>query len=52
MLILTQRREAILSIDDGRILVKVVSIEGSRVKLGVVAPKEVRVERLPERRAA
>lgn len=45
MLVLSRKIGESLSIDDGRIEVKVVSIGGDRIRLGIVAPKDVRIMR-------
>lgn len=45
MLVLSRKIGQSLSIDDGRIEVKVVAIRGDRIRLGIVAPKDVRVVR-------
>ncbi len=44
MLVLTRRIGEVIVIDD-RIRVTVVSIDGGKVRLGVAAPPEVRVDR-------
>ena len=49
MLVLTRRVGERVLIDEGKITVTVVEIDGDRVRLGFEAPKSVRIER-PERR--
>ncbi|MDZ4689504.1 MAG: carbon storage regulator [Planctomycetaceae bacterium] len=44
MLVLTRKRGEAIDID-GRIEVRVLSIQGNRVRLGVVAPESVNVRR-------
>jgi len=44
MLVLTRRLGETIVID-GNITVEVVEIDGNRIKLGVTAPREVRVDR-------
>lgn len=45
MLVLSRKRNEEILIDDGRILIRVVRIEGDKVRLGIVAPKDVGIER-------
>ncbi|HUQ70872.1 MAG TPA: carbon storage regulator [Planctomycetaceae bacterium] len=44
MLVLTRKRGEAIEID-GRIEVRVLSIQGNRVRLGIVAPESVNVRR-------
>jgi carbon storage regulator len=47
MLLLTRKVGDAIVID-GRIVVKVIDIQGGRVQLGIEAPKEVEIESAPE----
>ncbi len=45
MLVLTRRIEEALLLDNGRIRIAVLDVQGGRVKLGIEAPQEVSVHR-------
>lgn len=45
MLVLTRKRNEEILIDDGRIKVTVVKVQGQKVRIGVEAPQEVSVQR-------
>lgn len=44
MLILTRKKDEVIVID-GRIRVKLVEVRGDKVRIGIEAPPEVRVDR-------
>lgn len=45
MLVLTRSPGQVLSLDGGRITVKVVEVDGRQVKIGIDAPRDVDVHR-------
>jgi carbon storage regulator len=45
MLVLSRKIEEAILLDGGRIRIAVLEVQGSRVKLGIEAPREVNVQR-------
>lgn len=45
MLVLSRKKNEKIVIDNGRIVVQVVEVRGDRVRIGIVAPREVPVYR-------
>ena len=45
MLVVSRKKEETVVIDDGRIVVTLVAIKGDRARLGIEAPREIRVDR-------
>jgi carbon storage regulator len=45
MLVLSRKIEEAILLDGGRIRIAVLEVQGSRVKLGIEAPREVSVQR-------
>jgi len=45
MLVLSRRSQERIYLDDGRIEVAVLKVEGNRVRLGITAPPEVSIRR-------
>lgn len=45
MLVLSRQQDEGIVIDGGRIVIKVLEITGKQVRLGIEAPKEVRIKR-------
>lgn len=48
MLVLRRKRDEVICIGDA-IRITIIAIEGDRVKLGIVAPREIEVDRLEVR---
>jgi carbon storage regulator len=46
MLVLTRPLDTWISLEDGRIKIKVVQIKGKQIRLGIVCDKSIRIDRL------
>lgn len=45
MLVLTRKKNEQILCDGGPIVIRVVAVEGGRVKLGIIAPRDVNIVR-------
>lgn len=46
MLILSRNEEECIVIDEGKIRLKILSVRGKKIKIGIDAPKDVTIDRL------